>query len=100
MITVATFAMFALATQTEALSPQGDTNAATRLLQEVREVYATCSTYQDEGQVETTSITLSDERSRGTTVRPFTTAFVRETGDFRFEFRDPPPSIRGHRPSS
>lgn len=59
---------------------------AEQLLLDAREVYATCSSYRDEGQVE--SLIVHPDWGPRTTVRPFETAFVRETGAFRFEFRD------------
>jgi hypothetical protein len=62
--------------------------AAERILEGMQEAYSTCSSYRDEGQVETVFISLDGKREDLTRIRPFATAFVRESGQFRFEFRD------------
>ena len=54
------------------------------ILGRIREAYAECESYQDEGDV--TTVFFLEDGERSTHVRPFTTAFVRPDR-FRFEFR-------------
>ena len=55
------------------------------LLKTVREVYATCASYYDEGEVE--SVFVHTSLGNSVDIRPFVTAFVRKAGALRFDFR-------------
>ena len=69
-----------------ALKP-GDA-AARAVLDRVDEVYADCRTYRDTGVVTTVFVQPAGNR---TIKKPFTTAFDRPAGRFRFEFTDTMP---------
>jgi hypothetical protein len=57
-----------------------------QILAALAEVYATCGSYRDSGQVVTRFLDLGG-RLTDTSVKPFRTAFVRP-GRFRFEYRE------------
>src|SRR5947209_15674711 len=57
------------------------------ILGAMAEVYATCPTYRDSGQVVTHFFDPGSDRPKRTSVRPFETAFVRPDR-FRFEYRN------------
>lgn len=59
---------------------------AERILDEVRDVYANCFSYRDSGKVE--SVFVVPDQEERTVVKPFETAFSRDEGLFRFEYRD------------
>lgn len=58
---------------------------ARQILERMREVYATCSSYRDEGEVESVMIMGPRRFDQETTIKPFATAFVRPNS-FRYEF--------------
>lgn len=66
-------------------APQPDSKTAGQILGEMSETYKICKTYSDSGSVRTTF--LFPLIGMWTTVRPFTTAFVRPDR-FRFEFTE------------
>lgn len=72
-------------------SQQGQTLSPQEILDKMVSVYASCSSYADQGQVKTTFYEASGPR---TTNRPFSTAFVRPSR-FRFEFEDRRSDDRG-----
>lgn len=57
---------------------------AKQIVNQMSATYASCESYMDEGEVSTLFI---QEPTSRTTIRPFTTAFVRPS-NFRFEFKD------------
>ena len=62
-------------------------STAAEILARVSEVYATCRSYRDIGEVTSVTITGDKPWQRSTRRRPFQTAFVRD-GGFLFEFKD------------
>jgi hypothetical protein len=71
------FGSIAFSNSITPLSPQ-------EIVNKMMDVYATCNSYMDEGQVSTLFIQKNGNR---TVNRPFTTAFVRPS-EFRYEFKD------------
>jgi hypothetical protein len=65
-------------------SALGQQPSAEKLIEQMASTYASCRSYVDEGEVRTVFL---EQTGRRTTVKPFSTAFVRP-GEFRFEFRD------------
>ena len=72
----------------------GETPSADRILDNMRQVYAECESYADEGEV---SLVFKSEQRERVDRRPFKTWFIRPE-NFRFEFRNQHPS-NGRGPS-
>src|SRR5215510_10221732 len=78
------FSLLALFLSQAAYSQTPSTNdSAQQIVQRMLNTYATCSTYEDKGDVKTLFITRD---RKWTDEKPFSTAFVRG-GDFRYEFK-------------
>jgi hypothetical protein len=73
-------------------SQPGQTLSPREIRDKMVSVYASCSSYADQGQVKTTFFKQSGPLTRN---KPFSTAFVRPSR-FRFEFEDPGFSGRGN----
>jgi len=76
--------MFVILWMSLAHTGRADVTSAQEIMDGVFFNYASCGTYADEGQVTTVFLESYGRRS---VVKPFTTAFVRQTAQFRFEFK-------------